>query len=373
VHRPALIHAPPSGILCRMTARPLFLLRRLLLLPLCLAIFLWGLSCSKDVSQEKVLNVYIWSEYLPQSVLDDFKAKTGITVHVANYDSNEILLEKLQSGVTDYDIVVPSDYMVHRLIARKLIRPIDKAKLAAGFANLDPKFLSPSFDPGNQYSVPYFWGTTGIGYNKKKLGGPVDSWDALFDPKYAQQILMLEDGRELFAAALLRMGKSVNETDPAVLAQAAKMLKEQKSLVRDYNSSSFQEKLASHDVVLAQGYNGQFAKAIKNAPEELAYVVPKEGGTFWMDNLCVPTSARHSASIDAFLAYVLQPEVSARIAEGVGYGSPNAAARKLLKPEVLNNEVIYPPEEVLKRCKFMEDLGESAKLINQYVTEIRAK
>ena len=150
------------------------------------------------------------------------------------------------------------------------------------------------------------------------------------------------------------------------------MLKKQKPLVARDDSSSFQEKLASHDVVLAQGYNGQFAKAIKDAPDELAYVVPKEGGTFWMDNLCVPTSARHTASVDAFLAYVLQPEVSAKIAEGVGYGSPNAAARKLLKPEVLGNEVIYPPEDVLKRCKFMEDLGESAKLINQYVTEIRA-
>jgi spermidine/putrescine-binding protein len=356
-----------------MIERPLTAIRRLLLLPLCLVAACCASSCSKDVSQEKVLNVYIWSEYLPQSVLDDFKAKTGITVHVANYDSNETLLEKLQSGVTDYDVVVPSDYMVHRLIGRKLIRPIDKGKLAAGFANLDPKFLNPSFDPGNQYSVPYFWGTTGIGYNKKKVASPVESWDALFDPKYKQQILMLEDGRELFAAALLRMGKSVNETDPAVLAEAAKMLKEQKPLVRAYDSSSFQEKLASHDVIVAQGYNGQFAKAIKDAPDELAYVVPKEGGTFWMDNLCVPTSARHTASIDAFLAYVLQPEVSAKIADGVGYGSPNAAARKLLKPEVLNNEVIYPPEEVLKRCKFMEDLGESAKLINQYVTEIRAK
>jgi spermidine/putrescine-binding protein len=170
------------------------------------------------------------------------------------------------------------------------------------------------------------------------------------------------------------MGKSVNETDPKVLEAAAKSLKEQKALVRLYDSDSFHEKLAAGDVALAHGYNGQFAKAIRDNPDKpLAYVVPKQGGTFWLDNLCVPTNARHTASIDAFLDYILRPEVAARIAKEVGYGSPNAAARKLLPPEVLKNEVIYPPDEVLNRCQFMEDLGDSAKLINQYMTEIKAQ
>ena len=354
------------------TTNPPRLPRRLFLALLTGLLCLGSLRCNKDVSREKALNVYIWSEYLPPPVLEDFKKQTGITVRVANYGSNEELLEKLQSGVTDYDIVVPSDYMVHRLVAKKLIRPLDRAKLK-GFENLDPKFLNQKFDPGNQYSVPYFWGTTGIGYDKNKTGGPVESWDALFDPKYKGRILMLNDARECFAVALQKMGKSVNETDPKVLEAAAKMLKDQKPLIRAYDSDTFQEKLASGDVAVSHGYNGQFAKAIKDAPDRLGYAVPKEGGTFWMDNLCVPANARHSASVEAFLNYVLRPEVAAKIAEGVGYGSPNAAARKLLKPEILNNPVIYPPEDVLGRCKFMEDLGESAKLVSQYFTEIKAQ
>lgn len=345
---------------------------RPLLSLLCAALCLSGLNCQKDAAKEKVLNVFIWSEYLPQPVLDEFKAQTGIAVRVANYGSNEELLDKLQSGVADYDIVVPSDYMVHRLAAKKLVRPLDRAALK-GLENFDPQFLNQSFDPGNQYSIPYFWGTTGIGYDKTKTGGSVDSWAALFDPKYKGRISMLKDGRECFAAALLQTGKGVNETDPKALAQAADMLKAQKPLVRAYDSDSFAEKLASGDVTLSHGYNGQFAKAIKDAPDKLAFAVPKEGATFWTDNLCVPTAARHTESVTAFLNYVLRPDVAAKIAEGTGYATPNAAARKLLKPEVLANEVIYPPKDVLDRCKFMEDLGETAKLINGYMTEIQAQ
>ena len=368
-----LIRRPPSVILATRfghVPQPRTPMKRPLLTLLCALLCLSSLHC-KDPAKEKVLNLYIWSEYLPQSVLDDFRAKTGITVHVANFGSNEELLEKLQSGVTDYDVVVPSDYMVHRLIARKLVRPLDRSKLS-GFENLDAKFLDQKFDPGNQYSIPYFWGTTGIGYNTEKVKGAVDSWDVMWDKDYSGKISMLNDGREVFAAALLRMGKGVNETDPKVLEAAAKSLKEQKPLVRYYDSDSFNDRLAAGDVVLAQGYNGQFAKSMKDKGE-LAFVVPKEGGTFWMDNLCVTANARHTASVDAFLNYILQPEVAAKIAESAGYGSPNAAARKLLPEKMLKNEVIYPPEEVIKRCKFMEDLGDSAKLVNQYMTEIKAE
>ena len=336
---------------------------------LCLA----SVRCKQDAANEKVLNVYIWSEYLPQSVLDDFQARTGIEVRVANYSSNEELLEKLQAGVSDYDVVVPSDYMVRRLIGRKLVRPLDRSKLT-NFGNLDERFLDKPFDPGNQFSLPYFWGTTGIGYNKKKTGGPVESWDALFDPHYKGQVSMLKDGRECFAVALQRMGKGVNETDPKALEEAARMLGEQKPLVRFYDSDAFAERLAAGDVALSHGYNGQFAKVIAKAPDELAYAVPKEGGTFWMDNLCVPATARHTASIDAFLNYLLEPAVAAKIAESVGYATPNKEAKKQLKPETLADAVIYPPDEVLARCKFMEDLsGEAAKQINQAFTEIRAQ
>ena len=346
-----------------------------MLLLLCTLAFLLPTGCKReDPAGQKVLNVYIWSEYLPQSVIDDFTKKTGIKVNVSLFSKNEELLAKLQAGATDYDIVVPSDYMVQRLVRQKLLQPLDKAKLK-GLENLDPRFLDQKFDPGNQYSIPYFWGTTGIGYNTKEAAGPVESWAVLFDPNYKKQVLMLDDARECFAAALRAAGKSADETDPAALAEAAKNLKEQKAqgVVRVYDSDGFAEKLAAGDVVLAQGYNGQFAKVIREKPGELAFVVPREGGTFWADNLCVPAAAKRSESIYAFLNYVLEPQVAAKIANEVSYATPNAAAKKFLDEKLLRDPVVYPPPDVLARCQFMQDPGDAARVIERHFAEIKAE
>src|SRR5262249_49381734 len=188
---------------------------------------------------EKKLNVYIWSEYLPKDVIDEFTRRTGIAVHYDLYDSNEAVLAKLESGVADYDLVVPSDYMVRILIHLKLLRPLDKTRLR-NLANLDPRFLNKAFDPGNDYSLPYVWGTTGYGYDRTKTGGVAeDSWAPLFDPRNRGQILMLDDMRECFAVALKYQGHSLNSPDPAVLKQAADLLKRQKPLVKTYNSGDY--------------------------------------------------------------------------------------------------------------------------------------
>src|SRR5262245_45050961 len=184
---------------------------------------------------EKKLNLFIWSEYLPQEVIDEFTRRTGIEVRYDLYDSNEAVLAKLQSGVADYDLVVPSDYMVRILIESKLLRPLDKGRLK-NLGNLDPRFLNREFDPGNQYSLPYLWGTTGYGYLKTRVRGTPDSWAPLFDSANAGQILMLDDMRECFGAALHYLGHSLNSTDPKVLKQAADLLKKQKPWVKTYNS-----------------------------------------------------------------------------------------------------------------------------------------
>ena len=317
------------------------------------------------------LNIYIWSAYLPKEVLDDFTAKTGIKVNFDVYDSNEALLEKLQSGVADYDLVVPSDYMVKILVAEKLIQPIDHAKLP-NIANLDPRFLDKKFDPKNQHSLPYFWGTTGFGYNKAKLG-TLDSWSAIFDPTNKGRILMLDDMREVFGAALKSMGKSLNETDPAVLKQAADILKEQKKLVATYNSGDFANILAAGDVDLAHGYNGQLAEVVAKDPQKLAYIVPKEGATLWMDNVCIPGKARNVENAYKFLNFIMEPEVNARIVNGVSYASANVPARKFILPEILNDASIYPSDEVIARCEFLEDIGDTTTLLDQYWTEIKAQ
>ena len=327
-------------------------------------------GCGK-AAEERHLNIYIWTNYLPQDVVADFEKKTGIRTRVDTYDSNETILAKLQSGVADYDIVVPSDYMLKVMIPQKLLHEIDPARLQ-GFANLDPRLLDQQLDPGNRHSVPYLWGTTGIGYDTTKVAAPVDSWGALFDPSHAGRILMLDDEREAFGAALKLMGRSINETDPAVLRQAAERLKQQKKLVRTYNSSDFANLLAAGDVDVAQGYNGELAEVVAASRGRLAYVVPREGGTLWIDSLAIPASAQNVDAAHEFLEFILEPEIAARIVNGVHYAGANRAALPKIDPAIRNDPAIYPPQEVLDRCELIEDLGETTQLLDELWTEVKA-
>jgi spermidine/putrescine-binding protein len=321
---------------------------------------------------EKKLNLYIWSEYLPKEVIEEFTRRTGIAVHYDLYDSNEPVLEKLQSGVADYDLVVPSDYMVRILIQLKLLRPLDRARLTS-FGNLDPRFLDKPFDPKNAYSLPYFWGTTGYGYDKPKAGRAEDSWAPLFDPRNKGQILMLDDMRECFAVALKFLGHSLNSTDPAILKQAADLLKKQKELVKTYNSGDYENILAAGDVWFAHGYNGQLARVAAGDPARFGYVLPKEGATLWIDSVCLPRRARNVESIYAFLNYIFEPEVNARIVNGTSYASADVPARKFIRPEILDDPAIYPSEEALARCELVEDIGDATTILDEYWTEIKAQ
>jgi spermidine/putrescine-binding protein len=327
------------------------------------------LACGRGTPS---LHLYLWSEYMPPEVVDEFTERTGIRCTLDTYDSNEALLEKLQSGVVDYDLVAPSDYMVRILIELDLLAPLDAAQVP-NRRHLDPAFLDQTFDPENRYSLPLFWGTTGIGYRKSAVAEPVHSWGALFDSRYKGRILMLDDVREVFAVALKSMGRSLNETDPAVLRQAAEMLKEQKALVATYNSGDFDNLLLAGDVDLSHGYNGQFAKVIAATGEELAYVVPEEGGTLWLDNLVIPASAKNVEAAHRFVDYLLEPEVSARIVNRMRYASTNQAARSFIEPSILADVAIYPPPETLTRCELMSDLGETTTLLDELWTEIKAQ
>ena len=317
------------------------------------------------------LHIYIWSAYLPDAVVEEFRRRTGVEVTVDLYDSNEALLAKLQSGVADYDLVVPSDYMMRILAHEKLLQPLDKSKIAT-LGNLDPRFLDKDFDRGNRYSLPYLWGTTGLGYDTKKLG-PIDSWSALFDPRHKGRILMLDDVREVFGVALRTLGRSINERDPKVLAQAAELLKQQKALVATYDSGDFANVLAAGDVDLAHGYNGQLAAAVAADPQRLAYVVPKEGGTLWMDSTAIPAKARNVDNALRFISYVQEPDVNAKIVDGVHYASANVPARKLISPAILDDEAIYPDDATLARCELLEDLGDATTVVDRLWTEVKSQ
>jgi spermidine/putrescine-binding protein len=216
------------------------------------------------------------------------------------------------------------------------------------------------------------WGTTGIAYRKDKVYGPIESWSSLWDPRYKDRLSMLDDVREMLGAALKLSGKSLNSTEPEDLARAARLLIEQKPLVKAYDSGGFDQMLLSGDVWLAQSYSGQIAKAMVENPS-IGYVIPKEGCTIFVDNLCVPRSSIRKELAHEFINFVLEAQTAADIANGTGYSSPNAAARKLIRPDLLANEAAYPPREALDRCELIRELGPAISLYDRLWTEIKSR
>jgi spermidine/putrescine transport system permease protein len=317
------------------------------------------------------LNIYIWSNYLPDEVIAEFERRSGAKVNIELYDSNEALLARLQSGGANYDIVVPSDYMVTVLRGQGLIDDIDRDRIT-NFSNLDPQFVGLAYDPVNQYSVPYMWGTTGIAYRKDKVKEPVDSWAALWDGEFKDRLVMLDDVREAFGAALKLSGKSLNSTDADEIQAAAKMLADQKPLLKAYDSGGFDQLLLSGDAWIVQAYSGQIAKAMAESPD-IGYVIPKEGCTFFVDNLCVPRDAIHKDLAHEFINYVLEVRTAADIANGTGFSSPNLAARGFIRTDLLTNEASYPPREALNRCELIKEIGSAINIYDRFWTEIKSK
>ena len=334
-----------------------------------LAVFALGGQAHRARGGE--LNVFIWSNYLPDNVIAEFERRYDAKLNVELYDSNEALLAKLQSGGASYDIVVPSDYMVTVLREQGLLQELNRDALT-NFSNLDPQFVGLPYDTANLYSIPYMWGTTGIAYRKDKVDAPVESWAALWDTRYKDRIAMLDDVRETFGAALKLLGKSDNSADAGEIQAAARLLMEQKPLVKAYDSGGFDQMLLSGDAWLAQAYSGQIAKAIAENPT-IAYVIPKEGCTIFCDNICVPRNAPHRELAHEFINFVLEAKTAADIANGTGYSSVNKAARASIRPELLTNEAAYPPRESLERCEFIRELGEAINIYDRWWTEIKSK
>jgi spermidine/putrescine transport system permease protein len=318
---------------------------------------------------ERTLNLYIWSGYIAPETLRSFEARHKVRVNLDLYDTNEALLAKLLADNVAYDVICPSNYIIEVLSRQGRLRPLDHSALPH-LGNLDPRFLDRPHDPGNRVSVPYFWGSAGIAWNRRKVG-EVDSWAALWDERYAGRILMLDDARETLGAALRLMGRSLNATDPALLAQARDLLVRQKPLVKTYNSSNYEEVLLSGDVWLAQGWNGQFAKAMDEDPD-IAYVIPKEGGSTYIDALAIPAGAPHPELAHAFIDFTLEAEVAAEICRTMRYSTPNRAALPLLPGAIRRNPAIFPPDDVLERLELIRDMGDATLLYDRSWTEVKA-
>jgi len=317
------------------------------------------------------LNVFIWSNYLPDNVIQEFERRYDAKLNIELYDSNEALLARLQSGGSSYDIIVPSDYMVTVLREQGMLGELNR-DLLTNISNLDPQFAGLPYDPQNQYSIPYLWGTTGIAYRKDKIAGSIDSWKALWDPRLKDRIAMLDDVRETLGAALKRLGKSLNSEDEREIQEAAALLIAQKPLVKAYDSGGFDQMLLSADVWIAQAYSGQIAKAIAENPA-IAYVIPKEGCTIFVDNLCITRNSPNKELAHEFMNFVLEARIAADIANGTGYSSVNRAARALIRADLLTNEAAYPPPEALERCEFIREIGAAVNIYDRFWTEIKSR
>jgi spermidine/putrescine transport system permease protein len=318
------------------------------------------------------LNIYIWSSYISPRLVQGFEREFHCKVNYDLYDSNEALLAKLQGGNVSYDLVVPSDYMVEVLIRQGLLAPLDKPELPNAWANIDSRFLGLPFDPHNNYSVPYAWGTTGLAYRADLVKENVESWSVLFDSRYAGHILLLDDTREVFGMALKKLGYSLNSTNPDEIRRARDLLLGEKPLVKGYNSSNFQEDLAAGDAWIAQAYNGNMTFVMRDEPN-LRYIIPKEGCTISVDCTCIPRQALHKKLAEAFINYFHRPEVAALFVNDSGFNTPNRYDKNEIEPWLLRNPAVFPNPASLVHCEFMRDIGSVAQLYDRYWTEIKAR
>jgi putrescine transport system substrate-binding protein len=339
--------------------------------------------------QERVVNVYNWSDYIDPQVLDDFTRETGIKVRYDTFDANETLETKLLAGKSGYDVVVPTGYFLQRQIQAGIFQELDKSKLPH-LVNVWPAIAErlAVYDPGNRYAVNYMWGTTGIGYNVKAVRerlGPdavIDSWDVVFNPEKLAKfkdcgVHMLDSADDILPAALHRLGLDPNSTKPDDLERAAALMAAIRPNVRKFHSSEYLNALASGEICLVVGWSGDVKQAQRRAAEakgglEIGYAIPKEGAQMFFDNLAIPKDAPHPAEALAFIDYLLRPEVAAKNSNRVAYANGNLASQKFIDKKILDDPGIYPKPETMARLYTVSARSPQAqRLINRIWTRIK--
>lgn len=312
--------------------------------------------------------VYNWGEYIDREVIDMFEEETGIKVIYNEFELNEDMYPIIKTGAVNYDVVCPSDYMIEKMIQEDLLAEINYDNIP-NIANIDETYLktAENFDPGNKFSVPYCWGTVGILYNKTMVDGPIDSWSALFDEKYKNEILMIDSVRDAFMVALTYLGYDQNTTNEEELNAARDLLKEQYPLVQAYVVDQVRDKMIGEEAALGVIYSGE-AIYTQRENENLEYVVPKEGSNVWIDGWVIPKNSQNKENAEAWINFMCRPDIALKNFEYITYSTPNKAARDLIEDEdIKNSQVAFPEPSVLERCKSFKYLGEEME--NLYVNK----
>ena len=321
--------------------------------------------------EEKELNLYNWSEYVAKSTIPNFQKQTGITVTQDFYSSNEDLLAKLQAGGTGYDVIVPSDYMVSIMIKSDILETLDMSKIP-NFKNVGENYKGLPYDPKNEYSVPYQWGTTGILYNKAKLGTLEPSWEPMWDPASKGMIGMLNDERETPGAALYKLGCSVNTKDKEQLDEAEAELKKQKPLLRGYfDSTQNRPSVINGDLLLGHVFSGDAFLAL-SSNEDLDYIIPEPAATRWTDNMCIPKGAEHPDNAHKFINYILGAKTGAALSNYTYFNTPNEAALPMIDDALTELPGYKLEPEVFERLQIIEDVGRATRAYSTLFTSVKS-
>ena len=345
-------------------------MKKLTLLAFIVALFAASAASAEEKAQ--TLNLFCWSEYVPQSVIAAFTKETGVKVNVENYDSNEKMLAKLLAGGAKYDLIQPSEYVVASLIKQGRLEELNHASLP-NFKNLDAKFVNMPHDPGNKFSVPWMAGSVGIVVNTEKIKDDVAGYADVFSGKYRRRIVVLDDNREIVSWALATLGIPINDISKDTLAKAKPVIKGWLPQVKAFDSDSPKTKFLKGDVDIGIVWSGEAAILWQESKGsgKFRFGLPKEGAHMFVDSLCIPKGAPHRETAEKFINHILKPEISALISNDFPYTNPNRAARELLTKEQLANPASYPVGE--PKLDIFSDIGKTARDVDKMLTDLRSR
>ncbi|MCM3530940.1 ABC transporter substrate-binding protein [Cytobacillus oceanisediminis] len=315
-----------------------------------------GLNSSQGYTSGNTLTIFNWGDYIDADLVDKFEQETGIKVIYETFDSNEAMMTKIEQGGTAYDIAVPSEYAIEKMNEEDLLLPVDHSKIP-NLKYIDQRFMDLPFDPGNEYSIPYFWGTVGILYNTDILGDKkITSWNDLWDPELKNQILLIDGAREVMGMGLNSLHYSLNDKNRDHLVEAKQMLDSLTPNIKAIVGDEIRMLMENDEAGIGVVWSGT-AQELMWEKDNLEYVLPEEGSNLWFDNMVIPKTAKNPEAAHQFMNFILDPENAAQNTEYVGYSTPNKEALKYMDEETISDERFYPDEEMTARLEVYENLG----------------
>lgn len=330
----------------------------ILLIIVLLAVTSFNLEKNSGASGGRVLTIYNWGDYIDPSLIKRFEKEYNYKVIYETFDSNESMMTKIKQGGTAYDLTIPSEYMIQKMVKQDMLIPLDHSKIK-GLENIDSRFLNIPFDPKNKFSIPYFWGTLGIIYNDEFVKeGQIKHWDDLWNPSLKNNVMLIDGAREVMGLALNSDGHSLNSKNDKQLDNASKKLDGLSSNVKAIVADEIKMYMINGESAAAVTFSGEAASMLEEN-EHLHYVIPEEGSNLWFDNFVIPKTAKNIDGAYDFINFMLKPDVAAQNAEYIGYSTPNKKALKILPKEVTSDPQFYPSDKIIEHLEVYEDLGQT--------------